>query len=705
VECAGQVALTGLDGRFAFPGVDRCRATVSAEGFETTELNLMAPEAVRVEMAIAGVTERIVVTATRHETTMEQAGVAATVVTAGELARREYPMVLEVLRDIPGLQVVTTGRQGALTSVFTRGAQRTGTLVLIDGTPVNDPGGEFNFAHLTSSSFERIEVVRGPESALFGAEASAGVVQLFTKRGDPEHRIPRGSLAYERGSFQTDRWMAGLAGGSGSRFDYSLHTEQFHTVGEFPNDHYRNTTGSANVGYRLSPSTQIRGVVRTSDSNLGVPGQVSYGLIDFDARSTNRDSTLSVQLDDARGRHYLQRFSFGYHRVRGLFTNSGLDGSYSLAALVRDVSRPQPRTHLVRLLDPSLIPPEIPAGTRLVTQEVTLFPQSEPFLSATSRKRFGYQGTWAHRDGTAVFGYDYERQEGDVSATDVARNNHGLFLYKQHAVTQRVFLSGGLRVERTSAFGRKVTPRGAASFFLFGEHGPMSSTYLRFSAGRGITEPSLLQNFARESFFVGNPNLRPEKATSYEAGLVQEWFGRHLRTEVAAFHNSFKDLIAFVSLPSPVFGSWRNVESSRARGLEFSARARLVKHVTVSGAYTRLWTRVIRSRAPDNPVFGVGQELARRPGNSGAVSLSVAPRRWWFQAGAVFMGERQDSDFWLGLNRNPGYQNVYAAGSYRLNRHVSPFLRADNLMNTRYQEALGFSNLSRTVSGGIRVEW
>jgi len=188
-------------------------------------------------------------------------------------------------------------------------------------------------------------------------------------------------------------------------------------------------------------------------------------------------------------------------------------------------------------------------------------------------------------------------------------------------------------------------------------------------------------------------------------GLVQEWLGRRLRTEAAAFHNSFRDLIVFVSLPPPVWGSWDNVDRSRARGLEFSARARAGRHVLVSGAYTRLWTRVIHSNAPGSPFSGIGQELGRRPGNSGSVSASVTPRRWSFVAGAVFVGERQDSDFWLGVSRNPGYQFVYASSSFRLTRHVTPFLRADNLLNSRYEEVLGYSCLSRSLRGGLRVEW
>jgi outer membrane receptor protein involved in Fe transport len=446
-------------------------------------------------------------------------------------------------------------------------------------------------------------------------------------------------------------------------------------------------------------------VFRASDAIGGVPGQTAFGLYDFDAMETNRDTTLSLRLDDARGSRYVQRFFFGYHHMRDVYSDMATDGPYNLAALVRDVSGPPARTYLVRLLNPGDVPAQPPAGTRLVEQEVLLWPLFEPFLSEASRNRLGYQGTLDHAGGSLVFGYDYERQAGDVSKNDVHRNNHGLFVHEQRALGSRVFLAGGLRLERSSAFGAKFAPRGAVSFLLSGERGPMSSTYLRFAAGRGITEPSLLQNFARESFFVGNPDLRPEKTASYEAGLVQEWFGRRLRTEVTAFENSFRDLIVFVSLPPPVWGSWDNVDRSRARGVEFSARARLGKHAILSGSYTRMWTRVIHSNAPGSPFSGIGQELGRRPGDSGGLSLSIAPRRWSFQAGAVLVGERQDSDFWLGVNRNSAYQHVYASGSFRLTKHLVPFLRAENLLNSRYQEVLGYSSLSRAVRGGVRVEW
>ncbi len=699
VECGGRTALSAPDGRVAFSRIESCEATVSAAGFETRRIRLVSGAPATVELAVGHLSERVVVSATRRETTVEEAGVAASIVSAAELQQRGYPMVLDVLREIPGLHVAKFGRHGAQTQVFTRGAQRTGTLVMIDGVPVNPPGGDMNFAHLQSSSVERVEIVRGPASALFGAEASAGVIQIFTRRGEAERKVPRGSLSYERGDFQTDRWIATLAGGIAGAVDYALGAEQFHTAGEFPNDFYRNTTGTANVGVRLSAATQLRGLVRSLDSALGVPNRVAYKLIDFDAHRTTREYTSALQLHDARGPRFSQAASFGFHRTRDLFVDARRDGPYTVAALVTGASQ----VRLVELIDPRrlpLPPSEIPPGARLVTRTVRLNPLAAPSLSITSRANLEYQGTVSHRNGGAVFGYEYESQGGTVSGRDVDRNNHGAFVHKQQTVGGRFFLSGGVRLEQNSVFRTKLTPRGGASIRL------LEATFVRFSAGRGITEPSLLQSFARDSTFVGNPSLRPEKTTSCEAGVVQELFQKRLRVEAAAFHNSFRDLIVFVSLPLPAPATWQNVEASRARGLEFSAQSRLPKHVSVSGSYTFLRSRITRSNAPNSPVTGVGQELLRRPRHSAAVSLSVAPPRWSFQAGAVLMGERQDMDgAGFGLTRNPGYQAVYAGGSFRLSAHSELLLRADNLLNSRYQEVLGYSSLSRALRGGLRVQW
>jgi vitamin B12 transporter len=690
IECAGNTTYTNAEGRFSIGTPDECPASITKSGFRTESVKLSPSFGNRITLTLESKTESVVVSATRYQATPEQAVVAASVVTAQDLDARNLPQVADVLRELPGLQVSDYGRQGALTQIFTRGAERTGTLVLLDGVPLNDPGGELNFAHVSSAGIDRIEVVRGPESALFGAEAAAGVIQLFTKHGDPENTKPHFAASYERGSFQADRWTGSMDGGLFNKFDYYLAAEQLHTVGTYQNDYYRDTSATANVGYRFSEATQLRGIFRMYDAHVGTPGQIDYAIDDLGSNEETRDSSVSLRLDDARGSHYLQNFTFSYHRLSDLFNDTDQFSTQDQAGLVRDVTvNGLVRTYFVQLLNPnSPITIALPQGFRVVQNTSYFGPYTS--LNLTERKSAGYQGTWIHKGGSIVFGYNYQRQDATLTNGPVERDNNGLFFNAQQSMGTRVLLSGGARFEHSSAFGPIGSGRGGASILLFG------STTLRLSAGRGTTEPSLLENFVQSPFYFGNPNLKPEQTTTYEAALVQDWWGRRIHTEAAVFRTSFQNLIAFVG------DTWQNVQASWARGAEISSQARILPNVLITGTYMRLYTRVTASSTPLDSSTGLGEQLVHRPLNSGALTIAITPSRWSFVLGARFVGERQDADFTFGVNRNPGYENIYASASYKINRHISPMLRIDNLLNERYEEVLGYPALSRSVLGGVR---
>jgi outer membrane receptor protein involved in Fe transport len=506
-------------------------------------------------------------------------------------------------------------------------------------------------------------------------------------------------VSYEHSSFQTDRWMANLTGGAGAHFDYALSASELHTAGEFQNQYDRDNSGMANLGYRISNATEVRGVFRIYDAHAGVPGQVAYGIDDPIPNEQTRNSTVSLRLDDSRGSNYLQRFTFGFNKLSDRYNDDEPVGEQPVAALVRDVGGSVPRVYFVTLLNPLALPSpsQIPSGLQLATGSAFFGPSDS--LNLTERKTAGYQGTLSYRGGVLVFGYDYQNQSGDLSGTKATRNNHGFFANLQQNIGGRIYLSGGARLEHSSAFGTIGSGRGGASFLLFHEHGPLSSTFFRLSAGRGVTEPSLLENFAQSPYFHGNPALRPEGTVSYEGALVAEWFGRRVRTEAAVFRNSFHNLIAFVG------DSWLNVQASWARGVETSVEARLPGSILITGAYMWLDTRVTSSASPQSSTTGIGEELVRRPRNSGSFSLAATPRRWSFVVGGRFVGERQDADFTFGVTRNPGYENIYASASYQATKHVTPVLRVENLLNERYEEVLGYQALSRSIVGGVRVSF
>jgi vitamin B12 transporter len=688
VACGTETQTTNARGEFDL--AHSCEATVSKDGFATTKVALGASKDNRITLAVASASDRVVVTATGAPLALEEAGVAADVFTALDFQAPHTPFVADLLRDVPGLSVVQSGQNGALTSLFVRGGDSDAALVLLDGIPITEPGGSIDFSHLTSSGLSRMEVIRGPESALFGAEASSAVIQMFTAHGDAEDTLPHGSLVYERGSFSTDHWAATLDGGLAKRLDYALTTDQFRSTGEFANSAYRITSGTANVGFRFSDKTQLRAVYRQFDSYTGDPGQTAYGLLNYDATETARDSALSVRLDDARGKRFVQRVLVGYHRYRDRFLDNNSE-DYDVAAILRTVPGPSyPYTYLVALANPanSTAPP----GTFFADSPQTLF--ASPGLTLTDRTNVSYQGTFTHPGGALVFGYEYERQAGIISATNVDRSDNGFFVNDQYAITPRIVVTAGARLQQSSTFGTEFTPRAAVTFRL------PTDTYFRVSASRGIKEPELIDNFARESFYVGNPALKPETTDSFEVGLSREWFSRRVRTEASFFRNSFKDLIEFDFSQNPA--TWVNIDRSWARGVELSGAVKVTRFATVHAAYSKLYTRITNDSDPTQ----IGLELVRRPRNSGSISLELSPRRWTFNAGARFVGERQEDDFvFFAINRNPGYTFVFARGSWQATRHVAPFVRVDNLLNADYQEVLGYSALSRNATGGVRLTW
>jgi vitamin B12 transporter len=683
VACGSETISTDAHGAFDLPRA--CEATIAKSGFAEKQVTLSESGDNPVKLELATASDRVVVTATGAPVPVEDAGVATDVFIAKDFEPARGAFVQNLLRGVPGLSVVQTGRNGGITSVFTRGGESDSALVLLDGIPLTEPGGGLDFAHLTSAGVQRMEVIRGPESVLFGAEASSAVIQMFTERGDPEATRPHASVAYERGSFSTDHWTGGLNGGFADRLDYAFTSDQFRTTGQFPNDAFRITSGTANVGFRFSDATQLRAAYRTFDSYTGAPGQVAYGLTNFDANERARDGAVSVRLDDRRGARFSQRVLFGYHRYRDTFSDNNAE-SYDVAAVVQVNPFPDPRTYFVGLAPPGAT--SSAPGTILVPGDGTVYASSG--FTFTDRVSTGYQGTLSHRGGALVFGYDYERQAGIISATDVARDNNGAYVHEQYALTSRIFVTGGARLEHSSTFGNKFTPRGAVTFRLPAE------TNFRLSLARGIKEPALIENFARESFYVGNPTLRPEKTDTFEAGLSREWFRRRVRTELSYFRNRFTDRIEFDFSKTPA--TWENIDRSWARGVELAGSAKVWRFVNVSANYTKLYTRNVTNLTDP--------EMVRRPRNSGTVSLELTPRRWSLMAGARFVGERPEDDFvFYAINRNNGYENVFVNGSFQASRHVELHMRIDNALDGQYQEVLGYTALGRNAVGGVKLTW
>ncbi|MFM2125146.1 MAG: hypothetical protein RL328_1597, partial [Acidobacteriota bacterium] len=394
------------------------------------------------------------------------------------------------------------------------------------------------------------------------------------------------------------------------------------------------------------------------------------------------------KLEDTRNDWFSQTANFGYHRLSSNFQDFQAE-SYRLNGLVRDGEGGG--VFFVRLVPAGTTPDP---GTRLVAQTISTFPTTS--LSITDRTNGGYQATMAHKGGTFIAGYDFERQSGVITGNNVDRRNNGISLFDQYAWRNRIFFSAGARIEHSNIFGYRFAPRGAVTFRL------PTDTYLRMSLGRGIKQPSLLESFAAASTFVGNPNLRPAKTDSFEAGLERRWFGNRVQTDITYFRNLYSDLIQFISGPAPLFiGTWQNVTQSRSRGIEVTGSARITSLVKVSAGYTRLNSRILGSPTTSD----IGQTLVRRPKNSGTVSLEFTKSKLSAIIGARFTGASRNSFASFGVNRITAYNVAHMTVNYQATKHVQLFVRINNLNNEQYQEVSGYGAWSRNALGGVRLNY
>ncbi len=636
---------------------------------------------VTLSMEVRSIEQQIVVTATRNEALLPQIGSAVTVVSENSLSRSGIVSVAEVLRKVEGLTMVQSGGYGQLASLFVRGGESDYTKVLIDGIPVNSPGGAYNFADLSTADVERLEIVRGPQSALYGSDAIAGTLQVFTRRGTGTGLSPAPRFAVEAGSFSTLRYAGGVHG-KGDRADYALSFTRFDTNNDGVNASSNQETIAANVGWQPSQRLDLRTVFRSEAGRAGVPGPLAIRPPDPDEYYRHRDLMGGMTLTHVHSLSLSQKFSYSVSDSRQ-FSEDPRDSG---PAVVTYGGREAPW--------PSL---------DFVYQT----------LNHTRRQRIGYQSDIVLAGGHLFSaGADYEHESGVIGDPNekplkATRDNYGAYFQDQWAFRSRVFATVGVRLEHHDSYGFHATPRFSmalharqpASKRIFG------LTKLRFNYGLGIKAPTLVESYSQSPYFRGNPDLKPEKATSYDAGIEQS-FGSGLGTAaVTYFDNRFREQIGYAVTDYQTFeGSFFNIGRTRARGIETLLRTSLGGSWEVGGGYTFLDSAVLESSNPLDPVFTRGQWLLRRPRHSGYLDLRWKPGRWTFEASSLMAGKRVDSDFaGLGVTHNPGYMVLNLLANFRIGESTSVYAAVNNVLNTSYMEVFGYPALRAHFRAGIRA--
>jgi vitamin B12 transporter len=626
--------------------------------FETRDLTLhLAPSESRtldLRLAIAQLSENVIVTANAQPLEVSQTPAPVDLIAREEIDQRQTVLLPDLLATQPGIAIARTGTIGGLTTVFLDGGNSSFAKVLVDGTPINLPGGDADFSNLTLDNVDKVEIVHGAESALYGTDAMSGVIQIFTHRGTT--RIPEANLFVEGGSFSSVRGGAQFSGALAG-FDYSASGSYFHTDGQGANDADLIRSYTGNIGYSLSDCNQIRLSVRSNSSFAGTPGQTLLFPADPSAFYGLQQLSANLSWSFQTGAHWSHRVSATEARY---FSNSG-------------------------------------------------FPPFGNALNQANRAGGWGQSTYSFQQGAFTAGYQYEVENATSSGFGFVhghRNNQGGFLDGRWSPISRLTLSAGARAEDNTSFGTRVVPRAGAVFGVRHAKGFWGDTRARVSYGQGIEEPTILESFNTDPCSLGNPNLRPQRSRTFNVGVDQYLADDHFRISATYFENRFRDLIAFVVVPQAgcPFGDTQalNTDLSRARGVNFSAAMRLRHWLSLNGNYSHDDTRVLQSSTASTGVQVPGDHLLRRPVNSGNVWLNANYRRLNFNVNAYFTGVRTDSDFdGFGLTRNPGYARFDVATSYNVGRGISLYARATNLFDKQYQDAIGFPALGRDVRVGM----
>jgi vitamin B12 transporter len=597
---------------------------------------------------VEGQAEEVIVSATRFDIPLDQSPASVSVITSEDIEQKQTQRVSNALREVPGLSVVQTGTAGQLTSVFTRGLRSEHTQVLLDGVPINQGlQGAFNFADLVTDDIDRIEVVRGPQSTLYGPRALAGVIQIFTKQGEGTPTI---MLSGEGGSYDTFReWLE--SEGKIDQFDYSIGASRIDTDNARPNNQYRNSAAIANVGWSPNDQLRISSLFTYSLSDTGNPNTI------FDPKPLDNFLTerwlIAPHIDLRISDWWEHKLIVSYDHERQL-NDPNQDGFVGPTCALFE------RTTIDYQND-------LRAASWLTMTSGFFYSrvnagQERPFVLQI----FGPQPTFVsdHTQETAGF----------LQATATPIEN-------------LIFVAGG-RFDHFNQFGDIWTYRFAGSYKI-----DKTNTTLHSSIATGFSPPS-----SQDKIFGNNFGLQPEKNLGWDIGVEQRLWENRVTLGATYFHNELSNVIGFNGLFDTL-----NLGAAETQGLEAEFRAQPVPDLLFTASYTYLDAE--KTSSADISQLQ-GARLPRRPRNEVYISGSYL---WWKRlrttAEAKFVNAREELNFGGPNFDIEDYSFVNIAVEYEVNPHLLIFGRIDNLTNEHYAEVFGFPALGRAAYGGVRVRF
>ena len=738
---------------FAAPDAGRYIVHVEASGFANQDSSPVFVGAsgtanVDVLLQIGSISQKIVVSATGSEIPDAQVGASVSVIDRTQLQDLDKLDVLEALRTLPGIQVLQTGRRGSTTSISIGGgplATDSFNKVLLDGIPMNDIGGSLEFANISTTGLENIEVFRGGNSVLYGTDALAGVINLTTPRGTTT--TPEINYAVDGGNFGTYQNDVSLSGAF-HQFDYFSEFSRFDTQNGLPNDAFHNGTYAGNFGWAVNGSTQVRLTLRHTTVDLGDPNALDFYGVPDSSSQKEQDTYWGVTLQNQTAEHWHNLVRFASTQLNFQFvtpspSGTPFDGNFLGNTVTINGAN----------------------GYSITGQAILDFAGTYPqtFSSSTARRSLYLQSDYDFRPNlAAIFGLRYENENGNTNSqgtiSPANRNNFSFFAEGHGSLSHRVYATAGVGFDDNAVFGFAATPRVSLAYYLRQPRANafLADTKLSFNFGKGIKEPSIFD--AGSSLFsvlsqlpggsalipqFGISAIGPERSTTFDFGVTQSLWNRRARLGINFFHNRFYDLTEFLpssALPLLGFpqevvdtvaasgpgGATVNSSSYRALGADLQLEVDPGHGWRVGGSYTYLDAIVTQSFSSTpffNPAFpgipiGLDSALVgNRPfglaPHSGSLYVDYQRRHFGAELSGYFVARQDDSTFLsdaffgtsmllLNQNLNAGYQKIDLSGRYTINPALTLFAGIENLLNEHYAAPLGFPALPLTFRAGIK---
>jgi outer membrane cobalamin receptor len=732
---------TGGEGRYALtvPAGVRIELRARREGFAEFALDLPGQSSSLVRdivLQVGRASDTVVVTAAGIPESRAAVTASVTVMTPLDLHAVGASQLSDALRFVPGLAVEGTGREGGLISAFSRGGESDYNLVLMDGVRVNQQGGLFDFSRVSAGEIERVEVVRGAQSALWGSDAMGSVVQIFTRRTRPGDG-PRVSGSVEGGTFGTWRGNARLTAAAG-RAEYQAGVTHRRTDGAFgdvlpENDWFEATAFDGGLGVAIGNGASLRTSLRYCRDQGRNVGSITFGARDTQGTYDTKNLSWSTNVAHVLGSRFTGTATVNYFRYTQVTADTFADPSFTTYAVLEGTPGAlfPHGVRLVRLVDEAEFTTLVGAGATpgqgqfLASASGSDFPGNVNRVPTVfDRPAARYQGDYAWASGHRLsVGYEWERESFDPLdsaplSTGFALDNNAVFLQQQSGFGGRWFVSVGLRVDRKESYDTFVSPKlSAGGFVLPLRDGAVSSVKVFGNVGKGVKSPLFGERFG-SGFADPNPELRPERARTTDLGLEATFASQRLRGTVTYFNNDYADQIAFrFGTTGDGIPEFINIDLSEADGWELEgALQRPVFGFTASGSYSNVDSRVVTNLSTSQQ-FLPGQPLLRRPRHSGFVRAAYGAGRATVHVDVRMVGDRHDNSFLFmrtvpnaqygsafttDITVNPGYTVAGLGVDVQVDRDVSLYVRGNNITNTSYDTALGYPGMPRTMMVGAR---